>query len=334
MISGLVPFEEIIESVKDDTGIENLRPWYEKISRLLFRAEREIGYGGSVVLKKVIYKNPSNYNGKYFAYPVDFIELEGIGSSCRPICQSQYNKTADGIRFTTTQTKDIVLLYWGIFCDGYGRPVTTRNHQEAVVSYIVWKLYSAKIFLGIGNMNANSYYKDEFTMALLEARGDDAFPTLEEWNEIGLLSYSDRRPLIMHPTAGYDYCSDNIKTECEVIEPTTMKVYYWQIDGVGVDFDSERLNIDNDYLSKKPVVDIIVFEQGKIVNYTLIGRLCFAIQETENSNFVITDSLNNDVTDEFDVMYYAPIKTALFVSKNPYSYSSIYFKFKKTINNV
>ena len=139
MISGLVPFEEIVESVKDDTGIENLRPWYEKITRLLFRAEREIGYGGSVILKKVIYKNPANYNGKYFPYPTDFIELEGIGIKCSPVCSSTYTKTSDGIRFKETQTEDVVLLYWGIFCDGYGRPVTTRNHQEAVVAYIVWK---------------------------------------------------------------------------------------------------------------------------------------------------------------------------------------------------
>lgn len=336
MISGLVPFEEIIEAVKDETGIANLRPYYEKLRRLLFRGEREIGYGGSVVLKKIIYRSPENFNGKYLTYPIDFIELEGVGVDCKPLWQENYRKTSDGIRFKDRQTKDVVLLYWGIFCDISGNPVTTRNHQEAIISYIVWKLYSPKIFLGIGNMNANKNYQDEFIQALLEARGDDAFPTIEEWNDLGLLSYSDRRGLLMWPTAGYNYCSEDIKEECNDTPDTTiMNVYYWQLEGVTHNLFSESSYFDDDvYLHTKPRLPFEIFEQGKIVDYTKIGRICFAIQTIDDLNFEINDALNRDVTDEFECKYFPLIKTILFVSNNPISYSSIYFKFKKIISNV
>lgn len=331
MISGLVPFEEIAEAIKDETGITNLRPYYDKIKRLMFRAEREIGYGGAIVLKKIIYKNVD----KYFSFPPDFIELEGIGIDCCPVWKDKFRPTTDGIRFKTAQNKDVVLLYWGVLCDGYGSPITTRNHQEAVTAYCIWKFYSPKIFLGTGNMNANQNYRQEYIIALGCARGDDAFPTLEEWNEIGLLSYSDRRALIMKPTAAYDYCSDDIKEKCEELTPGEMMVYFWQLDNVVDDIDTVIASLDGpSYLPQFPSTRYLDFEDGKIVNYTNIGRICFVIKETEDLNFTISDSLNNDVTDEFDTNYNAETKELLYVSKNHYSYSSIYFKFKKIRTNA
>ena len=50
---------------------------------------------------------------------------------------------------------------------------------------------------------------------------------------------------------------------------------------------------------------------------------------TQVQNFLISDSLNNDVTDEFDIYYDIPMSLALFVSKIPYGFGNIYFKFKK-----
>lgn len=336
MISGLVPFEEIIEAIKDETGIENLRPLYDKLRRLIFRAEREIGYGGSVVLKKHVFRNPDNFNGKYFPFPTDFIELEGVGQDCHPIDTYSYQKTSDGIRFKTTQQKDVVLLYWGLYCDGYGNPVTTRNHQEAVIAYIIWKLYSQKIFLGEGNMNAAINYEQQFTFALLEARGDDAFPTMEEWNEIGFLSYQDRRALIMHPIASYNYCSEAILTECTEDNNSTnpediMKVFYWQLENITQTIENVIPQLtDNIYLSSKAFTTFADFHLGKIIDYTNIAKIAFAVAQTEDVSYTLTDVMNNDVTDEFDV-YYAPIiKAKVYISKNNYTYSSIFFKIKIT----
>jgi hypothetical protein len=52
---------------------------------------------------------------------------------------------------------------------------------------------------------------------------------------------------------------------------------------------------------------------------------------TQIQNFTIEDSLNNDITNDFDVHYESGMSLALFVSKLVYSYSNIYFKFKKGI---
>jgi hypothetical protein len=337
MISGIVPFEEIVQSVKDETGIANMRPYYDKIRRLIFRGEREIGYGGSVVLKKQVYKNPTHYNGKYFPFPEDFMELEGIGQCCVPVPRCNYTPTADGIRFKTTQTKDVVLLYWGLYCDEQGYPVCTRNHEEAIIAFIVWKMYRPKIFLGTGNMNAHKDYEQTFNNFLLEARGDDAFPTLEEWNEIALLSYSDRRGLLMYPTAGYNYCTEDIKENCIEIndgssggggETNLREVYFWQVNNLEDDIEIITPLLSLSFFDDKESKLYSEFETGQSVSYTNMGRACFAITNTQNLPYQIFNELNIDITNHFEVYYDQTLAIYLFVSSNFYSYSNIFFKFK------
>ena len=90
-----------------------------------------------------------------------------------------------------------------------------------------------------------------------------------------------------------------------------------------------QIVFNNLYLSDKNNSPLEEFEEGKIIPYTSIGRIAFAIKETDILNFQLIDSLGNDVTDEFDNHYFAGIRTILFVSKIPYSNSNIFFKFKK-----
>lgn len=335
MISGTVPFEEIVQSVKDETGIENLRPLYEKIRRLIFRAEREIGYGGTVEIMKKIYviegvTNSEPNFGKYFKFPEDLIELEGIGSCCRQVASCYYTAAAEGVRFKKKQTKNVVLLYWGIQTDDNGYPIVTRNHEEAVVAYIVWKLYSQRIFLGIGNMNASQDYKETFTSQLLEARGDDAFPTLEQWNALGRLSYTDRRLLIDEPVHSYNYCDDSLSgdfTDTEEIED--MLVYYWQLTNVSDRIEQVIPLITMDYLATKPSKEYHQFELGVEVQYTSVGRACFVISDTKDVYYAIIDALGYDVSHMFDRYYDASLKTILYVSDEIRTHSVIGYKFKK-----
>jgi hypothetical protein len=326
MISGPVPFYEIIQSVKDETGIENLRPHYEKIRRLIFRAEREIGYGGSVVIKKKVYIFNKDYAGKYFPFPEDFIELEGIGIDSCPIPQCSYQKTTDGIRFNKQTDKDIVLLYWGLSVDTEGNPITTRNHEEAVVAYVVWKLYSPKIFLGIGNMNAAKNYEQEFVNLLLESRGDDAFPTLEEWNDIGALSYTDRRILLEEGVHRYDYTID-YEDPCD-FEEEEVDIHYWQLDNTVQTITDVIPLVNPTYLETIPFDTFTNFKSGVRITYVKIARIAFALIETENLDYIIMDQGNVNVTSLFETYYYDDTKIKLYVSKNIISHSTMEFKFK------
>ena len=336
MISGIVPFEEIVQSVKDETGIENLRPYYEKIRRLIFRGEREIGYGGSVeIMKKkfVVSQSPNNDCGanKYFKFPEGFIEFEGVGISSKKINPNEYTVTAEGIRFRKSQVKNIVLLYWGIQTDDNGYPIVTRNHEEAVVAYIVWKLYSQRIFLGIGNMNANQDYKQNFTMHLLEARGDDAFPTLEEWDALGTLSYTDRRLLIEEKTFTYSYEEDDCDStdNTDPIEVDERMVHYWQLNSYTDKIEEVKAVLDENYLLTKPSKTFQTFESYQTINYTTVGRIVFVITKADASVYQILDALGNEISSAFDKYYDTDLLMHLFVGKDFISNSNISFKFKK-----
>lgn len=108
-------------------------------------------------------------------------------------------------------------------------------------------------------------------------------------------------------------------------------VYYWQLNNILDDINDIIPLLNPAFIATKPNLPFSTFEQGHIVTYTEIGRICFAIAPTQVQNFTVTDSLNNDITDEFDVYYDNTMSLALFVSKIAYSFSNIYFKFKKLV---
>lgn len=106
-------------------------------------------------------------------------------------------------------------------------------------------------------------------------------------------------------------------------------VYFWQLENTEESITEVIPLLSPSFIAGKASLPLEIFEQGHIVGYSQIGRICFAIMPTQVQNFLITDSLNNDVTDEFDIHYENSMSLALFVSKIPYSHSNIYFKFKK-----
>lgn len=333
MISGLRSFEEVVEAIKDETGISNMRNLYERIIRFLFRAEQQIGFGGSVVLKKAIYRKDVNFNGKYLVLPDDFQEYEGVGDCSGPFCDASV--TSQGIRLKEEKEK-AVLLYWGIYCDGKGFPVTTSNHFEAVVAFCVYKLYQQKIFLGIGNMNAKKDYEFAWEDLRDASRGNDAWPTTEQFTDIGFLTYQNRRELIMFPTMGYDYCDETINQIClpETNNPIVngITVYFWQNNSLSDTYAQIISAFEQNketFFDGKDNLPLMMFEEGHIVNYGTVGKICFALRVTDNLNWQLLDALNNDITDLFQEHYDVETQTVFFISLTNYSHSSIYFKFKK-----
>jgi hypothetical protein len=126
-------------------------------------------------------------------------------------------------------------------------------------------------------------------------------------------------------------CIKKLGVNLEDITNEASIVYYWQLTNILDDINDIIPLLNPAFIATKPNLPFPTFEQGHIVNYTEIGRICFAIAPTQVQNFTVTDSLNNDITDEFDVYYNTPMSLALFVSKIAYSFSNIYFKFKKLV---
>lgn len=124
------------------------------------------------------------------------------------------------------------------------------------------------------------------------------------------------------------------KTDCNNIPSEIIEgqIYYWQEEDYNTTIDDIiPLTYTEGYFSDKLFDTYSNFENiGKTINYEYLGRLCFYATESDDRKFVITDILNNDVTDIFDIIYLVDSNDTLFVSKDFYTPSDIFFKFKKT----
>ncbi len=109
------------------------------------------------------------------------------------------------------------------------------------------------------------------------------------------------------------------------------RVYYWQLESIEEDIDNVLSLLSSSYLNNQPNIDYIEFEQGKNVIYTGLGRIVFVVSPTQVQDFEIRDSLNNNITDEFDNSYNLTLNAAIFVSKSYYNPMTLYFKFKKQL---
>lgn len=106
-------------------------------------------------------------------------------------------------------------------------------------------------------------------------------------------------------------------------------VYYWQL---GLEDTIETLTTDftAGVLVNKPSKTLKVFNTGVAVVNSEIGKVVFAITDTPLVEYVITDTtLNSDVSGLFDSQYIANLDILIFVSKAPYSYSTLNLKINK-----
>jgi hypothetical protein len=117
------------------------------------------------------------------------------------------------------------------------------------------------------------------------------------------------------------------------IDTNNVVVHYWQLTNTEDDINDVLSLITSAYLDTKNTDNFSVFNEGKVVNYTSVGRVVFAIKETTLQNFVILDSLGNNITDDFDVDYIAPLQCVVYVSKSIYTHSNMFFKFKTLLDD-
>lgn len=122
------------------------------------------------------------------------------------------------------------------------------------------------------------------------------------------------------------------KIDCNNIpvQPAITKIYYWQ-EPLGVTSTTIISNIATGiYLNNKPSVVEALFSDGKDINYTNIGLICFALDNTLiGTNYAIYDDNDANVTDSFQSFYNVNLQTRTFISYNIYSHGIMNFKIKK-----
>lgn len=110
-----------------------------------------------------------------------------------------------------------------------------------------------------------------------------------------------------------------------------MNVHYWQQPDTSTNITDILNSLTQSYIDSKPFVNIVEFQEGKKISYFATGRVAFILQEIADANFVIEDSLGNDITDEYQYQYVPNLSAGLFVSINPAVPSTLYFKFKHNL---
>jgi len=123
------------------------------------------------------------------------------------------------------------------------------------------------------------------------------------------------------------------KTDCNntPIQPTITKIYYWQ-EALGITTDDILELIESGtYLETKPSDLISIFEEGKDINYTNIGLICFALTNTfiDDIYNIYDDDNDANIKTGFERVYNEDLKTRIFISNNIYSYGIMNFKIKK-----
>lgn len=124
------------------------------------------------------------------------------------------------------------------------------------------------------------------------------------------------------------------KTDCNdtPIQSVINKIYYWQEESYLTTIqDIKPLTYNNGYFLNKSFDNYNNFKNiGKTISYSNLGRICFYATESDNKKFIITDLLNNDVTDTFNIEYLITSNATLIVAKNFDAPSDIFFKIEKT----
>ena len=337
MNNGLASFDNLIAAVQDETGITNLRNHLPMVRRLVNRAENEINpYGTLLIKKKMIhYVGNGTFDGRSIKKPEDFVSIDEVGCCEDGLCKGSYYETVSHIVLCDGKKRTkIVWTYWAMQHDGNGNPIISINHIEALVAFITLKLYSQRMFINKGNANLFVEYKREWENRCMESRGEDFMPGTDQLDWV--FQVNKWASLHFENYTTYDRClscHSCLITEEEPMEPQIgTNVYYWQLTNTSDKIQQVIPLINTSFFDTVPFQNITTFESGYIVSYSAIGRICFAIRESNLALYSISDSLDNDVTDEFEKVYLPEHKTILFVSKNYYSHSNIYFKFKKMVD--
>lgn len=337
MYSTLVPFEEILEGIKDDTGITNITNFLPKIRRLVFRAERDIGFGGSTVLKKIKYKvsdgsiitSGDQYKIKI---PKDLIFIEEVGMCNEGVCPGDYVIQNNYLFFCkSNKIQEFSFIYYALICDPEGNPIVPENHREAVISGVCMYMYRTRRFSDKGNGNTYQQMENYYHDRIAEARGDDFMPTTaEEWRKAASMMQMSSRDIMMYDNERACFCvvpeSTNPFAKAEL---TNKGIFSFQFDNLLDTIDNVNIVTDSFIENQGTLHNTEDLLNGKQIAYKSVGRIGWAIYKDTPDFYSIHDVLDNKTNDiSFDKFFDQERGIEILISKEYYTPSNVYFKFK------
>lgn len=339
MQSTLIPYSELLENVLDDSGYTTLTPLLEKINRWIFRAEQAIGYNGAVVFKKVNYvKDTVNWNGKRLFLPSDCLHYVDVYIGQSKVNNATIRQYGNFLNFNSDypDQNKLELVYYGITHDAEGNLSIPRSHNEALVSYILWKIFAAKAFLDPNRnlRNLAKSYEQDWKDYRDACQGDEAWPQNAEDYEIfsAIRNFSTKDAMIYYPSGNYE--NDTIIESKEICvlkkEEQNIFVYAWQFGDpvTNIEFAPavSQLYLDNEATK----YGYLPFKEGVYVPYNKVGRIAFAIQDVTEKQYGIFDTFNSNITNlVFEHYYNSLLKLDIYISKEFYANSNIFFKIKE-----
>lgn len=349
----IASFQEVVEGVKQETGIKDLSNMYQDIIQMMSRAERDINpYSGFFVRKKVrLHKGTKFFDGRNIKKPFDFVELDSVGTCNEGICPGSYRENISHIILCDGKKRQsVVISYYTLNCDGFGYPVTTHNHLEAVIAFIVWKLYSQLTFMGQGNFNVKRHYQQNYEDFCMASRGHDAMPNDHELEIMSRLNHMPKHRL-MNFVNGVDViCCDGVEIEDygkpeedkNPEEPMkNKKVYFGQIKGpklveMSTSLAQKIIDIKTQDDSSRDALDRSDYDINQIslheamVGYTypfqMLGRYFFFIDDVDDNSVEVYDLLYQSMGDSLDKIYDVERRRLILYSENYITPSNIYFK--------
>lgn len=318
-------FHDIVQGVKEDTGITNLVNRYNEITHLIVRAERDINpYGGHFILKTIRYKKgTTNFNGKHIRLPIDFIEALAVYDRSEPGRQKiemRNHQNTHILLCNGTINDSAVLKYWAVQMDPEGYPLVPYTHYEALVKFIVYKFISQRHFQGDAPLNSKDWHQSDYERACRAARGFDIFPTEE--------NLENMRALNKVP-GYYEINIDDCMCSCSVIDDNspvedTRQVWFWQEESLTQEIVED--DVTDEFLEDKTKISYTSFQTGAYFTAPFIGRYGLAIQGGPETPDGIVDTLGASISNSVTYKYYSDRKLLVLISKNYITPATFFLK--------
>lgn len=208
--------------------------------------------------------------------------------------------------------------------------ITIKQHLSVLISSIE-KIYNKARLEG--KLNIKDLYYLNFIYKLLtkvELTNEQNNILINYYNQLSYYSDNICPPKVIkkYQTTPKPKFEQTEKTDCNTYLKNK-SILYWQEDYL---LTNEQILdfVDNtNYLVTKPSDTYPNFEIGKDIEYSKIGKIIFLALESNTTNYIVKDALNNDVTHTFNIQLVPVLNATLFISDNIYSYGTMNFKIIK-----